>query len=54
MQFGNIATSISFVMSSLSCNAMLSQGLFFICKGQKVIHSVSTSVDIRADFTVSS
>ena len=40
-KFGNIVTSISFVMSSLSCNAMLSSG-FLACKVRKVIHSVCT------------
>ena len=52
-KFGNIVTSISFVMSSLSCNAMLSSG-FLASKVRKVIHSVCTSGDMTAVFTVSS
>ena len=51
-KFGNIETSISFVMSSLSCNAMLSSG-FLASKVRKVIHSVCTSGDMTAVFTVS-
>ena len=52
-KFGNIITSISFVMSSLSCNAMMSSG-FLASKVPKVIHPVCTSGDITAVFTVSS
>ena len=52
-KFGNIVTSISFMMSSLSCNAMLSSG-FIASKVRKVIHSVCTSGDMTAVFTVSS
>ena len=52
-KFGNIVTSISFVMSSLSCNAMLSSD-FLASKVRKVIHSVGTSGDMTAVFTVSS
>ena len=52
-KFGNIVTSISFVMSSLNCNAMLSSD-FLARKVRKVIHSVCTSGDILAVFTVSS
>ena len=52
-KFGNIVTSISFVMSSLSCNAMLFSG-FLASKVRKVIHSVCTSGDMTSDFTVSS
>ena len=37
-KLGNIVTIISFVMSSLSCNAMLSSG-FLASKVRKVIHS---------------
>ena len=51
-KFGNIATRISFVTSSLSCNAMLSSG-FLASKVRKVNHSVCTSGDITAVFTVS-
>ena len=50
---GNIVTSISFVMSCLSCNAMLSSG-FLASKVRKVIHSVYASGDMTAVFTVSS
>ena len=52
-KFGNIVTSITFVMSSLSCNAMLSSG-FLACEVQKVIHSVCTSGDMTTVFTLSS
>ena len=38
-KFGNIVTGISFVRSSLSCNAVLSSG-FLGSKVRKVIHSV--------------
>ena len=51
-KFGNIVTSISFVISSLCCNAMLSLG-FLARIVQKVIHSVCTSGDMTALFTVS-
>ena len=50
---GNIVSSTSFVVSSLSCNAMLSSG-FLASKVRKVIHSVCTSGDMTAVFTVSS
>ena len=50
--FGNIVTSIPFVMISLSCNAMLSSSLL-ASKIQKVIHSVYASGDMAAVFTVS-
>ena len=49
-KFGSIVTSISFVMSSLSYNAMLSSG-FLASKVRKVIHSVCTSEDMTAVFT---
>ena len=52
-KFGNIVTSISFVMSSVSFNAMLSSG-FLASKVRKIIHSVCTSGDMTAVFTVSS
>ena len=52
-KFGSIVTSISFMMSSLSRNAMLSSG-FIASKVRKVIHSVCTSGDMTAVFTVSS
>ena len=52
-KFGDIVTSISSVMSSLSWNAMLPPGLF-ASKVRKGIHSVCTSGGITADFTVSS
>ena len=41
-KFESIVTSISFVMSSWNCNAMLSSG-FLASKVRKVIHSVCTS-----------
>ena len=49
-KFGNIVTSISFVMCS-SCNT--SSG-FLASKIGKVFHSVCTSRDLTAVFTVSS
>ena len=52
-KFGNIVTSTSFVMSSLSCYAMLSSG-YLASAVRKVIHSVCTSGDMTAVFTVSS
>ena len=52
-KLGNIVTSISFVMSSLSCNAMLSSG-FLASNVRKVIHSVCTLGDMTAVFNVSS
>ena len=52
-KFGNIVTRISFVMSSLSCNAMLSSG-FLGSNVRKINHSVCTSGDITGLFTVSS
>ena len=41
-RFGNIVTGISFVISSLSCSAMLSSG-FFASSARKVCHSVCIS-----------
>ena len=50
-KFGNIVTSISFVISSLSCNAMPTSG-FLASKVRKIIHSVCTLGDMAAVFTV--
>ena len=52
-KFGNIVISISFVTSSLSCNAMLSSG-FLASEVGKVIHYVCTLGDMTAVTTVSS
>ena len=52
-KLGNIVTSILFVMSTLSCNAMLSSD-FIAGEVRKVIHSVCTSGDMIAIITVSS
>ena len=52
-KFGNIVTSILFVMSSLNCNVMLSSS-FLASKLRKVIHSVCTLRDMTAVFILSS
>ena len=52
-KLGNIVTSILFVMSTLSCNAMLSSD-FIAGEVRKVIHSVCTSGNMTAIITVSS
>ena len=52
-KFGNIVTSILFLMSFLCCNAMQSSGSL-ASEVRKVIHSVCTSGDKTAVFIVSS